>query len=183
MPDMIRAVAFAAMLPSLAMAQSGLDIQRPDPIEVFTRGRHGNVMLDTIARWEDVSAPRSLTFDALVRVIKNHVDLRIEHADTIRKVVYNKRLIASIKLAGQPMSRWLRCGAGLTGDHANSWRITLAYAVFVDSVSANASRVGVALFATARDTDGVSTAAVACGSTGALEREIVGKVREVVQSL
>ena len=182
MPDFVRALAFAAMLPSLAMAQSER-IQRPDPIEVFTRGRHGSVMLDSLARWEDVSAPRARAFDALVRVIKHHVNLRIEHADTITKVVYNKRLIATNSLAGQPLSRWLRCGMGLTGEHANTWRITLAYAVFVDSVSTNASRVGVALFATARDTDGVSTAAVACGSTGALESEIVRKVREVVQGL
>lgn len=183
MPDMIRALALVAMLPSLALAQSDVTIQRRDPIEVAARGMHASVMLDSLALWENVSAPRSVTFDAVVRVIKNHVKLRIEQTDTITKVVYNKRLIASNKLAGHPMSRWLRCGTGLTGQYADSWRITLAYAVFVDTVAAGGSRVGVALFATARDTDGVSTAAAACGSTGALEREIVNKVREVVQAL
>ena len=66
---------------------------------------------------------------------------------------------------------------------ADSWRITLAYAVFVDTAAAGASRVGVALFATARNPEVVSTSAVACGSTGALEREIDNKVREVVQTL
>jgi hypothetical protein len=50
-------------------------------------------------------------------------------------------------------------------------------------VSANTSRVGVALFATARPIEGVSTSPVPCASTGALEREIVSKVREVVQTL
>ena len=183
MSSVMRAVAFVAMLPSLAMAQSDVTTQRRDPIEVFARGRSGNVMLDSLALWDDVSAPRSITFDAVVRVIKNHVKLPVEQADTISMVVYNKRLIASSRLAGQPMSRFLRCGTGLTGDHADLWRITLAYAVFVETVSADKSRVGVALFATARNTDGVSTSAVACGSTGVLEREIVGKVREVVQTL
>jgi hypothetical protein len=179
---MIRAVAILALLPSLAAAQNDV-IQPRNPIEVFQRGRHGGVMLDTIARWQDVSAPRARAFDAVVRVIKHHVKLEIENIDTIAKVVYNKRIVAINKLAGQSMSRWLRCGMGLTGEHANTWRITLAYAVFVDSVSTDASRVGVALFATARDTDGVSTSAVACGSTGNLELEIVRKVREVVQGL
>jgi len=184
MLDVIRSVAFAAMLPSLALSQSSdVPSQRRDPIEVFGQGRSASVMLDSLALWENVSASRAIAFDAVVRVIKHHVKLGVEHADTISKVVYNRRLIAIRRLAGQPMSRWLRCGAGLTGEHANTWRITLAYGVFVEPLSADTSRVGVALFATARNPEGVSTSAVACASTGALEREVISKVREVVQTL
>ena len=182
MTNTIRVLALLTLLPSVAVAQTDMTTPR-NPIEVFDRGMRGNVRLDTIAHWEPVSAPLSKTFDAVGRVIKHHTKLPVEQVDTVSKVVYNKRFVASSRLAGQPMSRWLRCGHGLKGDHADSWRITLAYAVFVDSTSADASRVGVALFATARNTEGVSTSAVACGSTGALEREIVSKVREVVQSL
>ena len=181
MTELLRLRARRVLLPSLAAGQQDVTHKR-DPIEVFARGMHGGVRLDTLANWHEVSAPRSVTFDAVVRVIKHHVKLPIEHADTIAKVVYNTRLIAS-RIAGQPMSRYLECGGGLSGRHADSWRITLAYAVFVDTTSAGASRVGVALFATARNPEGVSTSAVACGSTGALEREIADKVREVVQTL
>jgi hypothetical protein len=181
MPDMIRTLAIVAFLPSLALAQSDVPSMRRDPIEVFALGRSANVMLDSLALWEDVSAPRARVFDAAVRVIKHHARLPVEHADTISKVVYNKQSIVMRKLAGQPMSRWLRCGTGLTGEHANSWRITLAYAVFVEPVSTDSSRVGVAVFATARNPEGVSTSSVACASTGALEREVISKVREVVQ--
>lgn len=176
-------MALVALIPSLAVAQRDVTIERRDPIQVFARDRHGSVRLDTIARWEEVSASHSITYDAVVRVIKHHVKLGVEQADTVSKVVYNTRLIVSSKLAGQPMSRWLQCGSGLTGDYADVWRITLAYAVFVETGSTNTSRVGVALFAIARNPEGVSTSAVACGSTGALEREIVRKVREVVQTL
>lgn len=180
----IRLLPLAALLPSVAAAQVDVAAHRRDPIEVFTNNRHGSVRLDSVARWEEVSAPLATTFDAVVRVVEHHVKLRVEHADTVSKVVYNKRLITSGMLAGKPMSRWLRCGTGLTaGDYADQWRLTLAYAVFVDAVSATTSRVGVALFATARNTEGVSTGAVACASTGALEKEIVAKVREVVQGL
>jgi hypothetical protein len=179
MTRMLRLLAIVALLPSLAAAQQDVTHKR-DPIEVFARGLHGGVKLDTLAIWHEVAAPLSVTYDAVVRVIKHHVRLPVEHADTIAKVVYNTRLIAS-RIAGQPMSRYLECGGGLTGRYADSWRITLAYAVFVNTTSAGASRVGVALFATARNPEGVSTSAVACGSTGALEREIADKVREVVQ--
>ena len=181
MTRLLRLLALLALLPPLAVAQQDVTHKR-DPIEVFARGIHGGVKLDTLANWNNVSAPLSVTYEAVVRVIKHHVKLQIEHADTIAKVVYNRRLIAG-RIAGQPMSRYLECGGGLTGRHADSWRITLSYAVFVDTTSAGTSRVGVALFATARNPEGVSTSAVVCGSTGALEREIVNKVREVVQTL
>ena len=181
MTRLLRLLALLALLPPLAVAQQDVTHKR-DPIEVFARGIHGGVKLDTLANWNNVSAPLSVTYEAVVRVIKHHVKLQIEHADTIAKVVYNTRLITS-RIAGQPMSRYLECGGGLTGQHADSWRITLSYAVFVDTASAGVSRVGVALFATARNPEGVSTSAVACGSTGALEREIANKVREVVQTL
>jgi hypothetical protein len=181
MTRLLQLAALLALLPSFAAAQQDVTHKR-DPIEVLARGLHGGVRLDTLAIWHDVSAPIALTYDAVVRVIRHHMKLRVEHADTIAKVVYNRRLIAS-RIGGQPMSRYLECGGGLTGPHADSWRITLSYAVFVDAASAGGSRVGVALFATARNPEGVSTSAVACGSTGALEREIADKVREVVQTL
>ena len=185
MRDVIRSVAFVALLPSLALAQVGSDVppMRRDPIEAFALGRGAPVLLDSIALWDKVSAPRAKAFDAAVRVIRHHVKLDVEHADTISKVVYHRRVITSRQLAGQPKSRWLRCGNGLTGAYADIWRVTLAYAVFVEPVSADTSRVGVALYATARNPEGVSTSAVACASTGAFEREVISKVREVVQTL
>lgn len=179
----IRSVALVAMLPALALAQSDVPPMRRNPVEVFDQGRNAGVMLDSLALWEKVSAPRVTAFDAAVRVIRHHLKLEVEHADTIAKVVYNRRVTGVRRLVGQPNSRWLRCGMGLTGDHANQWRVTLAYAVFVEPVSPDTSRVGVALFATARNPEGVSTSAVACASTGALEREVINKVREVVQTL
>src|SRR5688572_26310341 len=125
MLNMIRSLAFVAMLPSLALAQSVVPMHRPDPIEVFAHGSSGRVRLDSLARFEVVSAPRATAFDAVVRVINNHVKLGVERADSASTVVYNRRLIATRKLAGQPMSRWLRCGTGMTGEHADMWRITL----------------------------------------------------------
>ena len=181
--DVIRTVALVAMLPSLALAQGDVPPMRRNPIEVFDQGRNAGVMLDSLALWERVSAPRATAFDAAVRVIRHHLKLEVEHADTVSKVVYNKRVIGVRRLAGQANSRWLRCGTGLTGQYADRWRVTLAYAVFVEQVSADTSRVGVALFATAKNPEGVSTSAVACASTGALERELISKVREVVQML
>ena len=123
----IRSMAFVALLPSLAAAQVDVASNRRDPLEVFTNNRHGSVRLDSIAYWEPVSAPLATTFDAVVRVAKHHVKLRLEHVDTVSKVLYHKRLITSGMLAGKPMSRWLRCGTGVTaGDYADQWRLTLA---------------------------------------------------------
>ena len=182
MINLIRAAAFVMFLPSLGVAQTPREARR-DVFEILVQGKRGNVKLDTLARWEEVTAPHSKTFDAVTRVLKHHVKLRIEHTDTIGDVVYNTKHIASGKLAGQPMSRWLRCGVGMTGDHADWWRITLSYAVYVAPAATDRSRLGVAVYATGQSPDGSSTARVPCASTGALEREIIDKVREVVQTL
>lgn len=179
----IRSLALVVLLPSVALAQPDVAASRKDPMQVFARDRHGNVNLYSIAYWEDVSASSGKTYSAVERVIRHHLKLRIERADSAMSAVYNTRLITSARFAGHPMSRWLRCGGGLTGDYADIYRITLAYAVFVEPRGDGASRVGLTLYATARNTEGVSTAPVPCSTTGKLESEIITKVREVVQNL
>lgn len=98
--------------------------------------------------------------------------LPMEQADSSRRLIVNRRFIARGKLAGKVMSHWFRCGQGLTGDYANTWRLSMAYAVYTDSSTAQTARLGVALFASASNPEGSSSGPLLCASTGNLESEI-----------
>jgi hypothetical protein len=139
-------------------------------------GRH--VLLDSLAVWHEVAAPAPQTYAAIVR-LADSLKLPVERADSARGVVFNRRFVAR-RLAGRAMSRWIRCGSGLAGDYADIWRATIAYAVFAEPGNTGGTRVGVALFATVTDVEGTSQRPTLCATTGALEAEIVKRVRAAV---
>ena len=170
----------AACLGALSPAVAHPQLTPPmDPIEVGSRWMGKTVLLDTLATWNPVPGTRAQTYSAVLRVLQHHLKLPVETADSTRGVVFNKRVVVRGKLAEKPVSRWLRCGTGMVGDFADTWRVTLAYAVYVDSTPSGASRLGVALFATASDVAGVSKPPAMCTTTGALEAEITRLVRTV----
>lgn len=163
---------------SAAGAQLIIRQENPVPIRYHWVGQ---LVLDTLAIWSDVAAPAEKTFAAALQVLDT-LGLPVERADSARSVAFHSRLVASGKLARRAVSQSLRCGGGITGDHADVWRVSIAYAVYVDRVAPDRSRVGVALFARALDTQGVSKPPIICGSKGALEHEISRRVREAVES-
>jgi hypothetical protein len=130
------------------------------------------VRLDTVAIWNDVIATPAESYLALKQTLDS---LRIPTslADSTRGLLHHQGFTAIRKLAGRPMSWAWRCGSGMTGDYADTYRMTIAYAIVVDPVPDGNSRIGIAFVSGAQNLEGVSTNPVACASTGALEQYLL----------
>lgn len=165
-------VALLAPLPSL-------DAQAQRPRVKFPAYQF-DIALDTLVFTRDtVSAPAAQTF-AAVRAAYAALRIPREWADSANGQLGTLRLRASTSLAGQRLSRYFNCGQGLTGDHADMWRLSIAMVTFVQPADGGVVRVGTGLAAQAQDMAGASKDPVGCGSTGLLEARVMQLVREAL---
>jgi hypothetical protein len=74
------------------------------------------------------------------------------------------------------MSAWIRCGEGLTGPNADTWRISMAVLSQVERVSADSTRVRTVIVASARNMAEGSATPMMCATSGQLEYMINQKV-------
>lgn len=168
---MKRTIAFALLALAIPVA-SDAQVRSNGPaqdaeVNVRMRGFRERILLDTVAVWNRVPGPGPQTFRNALRVLDS-LGVPIAYADSIRGVIHHGGFVARGRLAGKSVSNSLRCGMGLAGDYADSWRVSIAYAVFVRPDGEHSS-LGVALIAAANDVEGVSKPAVQCASTGLLE--------------
>ena len=165
---------------ALLLAPALLGAQ-PRRVTVMIRGYGQPVMLDTLASYSDIAEPPARVFNAAVKVLDELKLTRTDH-DAAHGLLANRMLTARVRLAGHPMSWMIHGGSDMLGDYADTWRVSLAWAVYVDSVGPAASRLGIALLAGANNVEGAYKPAVACGSTGSLETDIAKRVRLVLAS-
>jgi hypothetical protein len=157
------AVAFA----SVAQAQAGRNIN------VSLRAYDVTIKLDTIATWSRILATPPETFHAIRNVLDSLV-IPQDRVDSARGLISNPSFKFRRKLAGKPAVWAFRCGQGITGDYAQSARIEVAYAVFVDGTDvANESKLGLAFIGSAETVEGASKPPMPCESTGQLELYII----------
>ena len=166
------AVALVALvIPVFAQAQPrSTGPAAESELSIRMKGFRDRVLLDTMAVWQSIPGPVAQTFRNTLRVLDS-LKIPIASADSVRGVIHHHGFVARARLAGKAISSSMRCGMGLSGDYADSWRVSIAYAVFVKPDSQN-SRLGIALLAGANDVEGVSKPAVQCGTTGKLEATI-----------
>ena len=98
-------------------------------------------------------------------------------ADSAKGYLINPRFIKMRSLARRPMSAYLHCGDGMTGPNADTFRVTMAVAAYMDSTGPSSSRLRVTVLAGAESVEGVAKSAVACGSSGVLEDRILQAVK------
>jgi hypothetical protein len=172
------AVLLATMLISLAGIGRAQSVKTLVKLPAFREP----IALDTIAVWHDVAGSPAATFQSVARTLS---DLKVPVAlrDSIRGIIGNLRLRQSGAFAGDRPSNYLNCGTGATGENADEFRLTIAVAVFVDSIGVSQSRLGAALLASAEDVTGHSKEPVRCASNGRLETVIVERVRARVGEL
>lgn len=164
-------VALAALIPLAAQAQPRSTGPSTEPeMNIRMKGFRQRVKLDTLAVWQPIPGPAVQTFRNTLRVLDS-LDVPVAYADSIRGVIHHHGFVTRARLAGKNISSSFRCGLGLAGDYADSWRVSIAYAIFVKAEGED-SRLGVALLAGANDIEGVSKPAVQCGTTGGLEATI-----------
>ncbi len=154
-----------------AQAQQTLADQREMQVDVRLRGFNRRILLDTLAVWTPIAQPPSVAL-ADARSIIDSLKLPITRADTLARVIYNNALATRSLIQNRRMSEFLRCGWGMTGDYADSWRISLGYAVYVKPAAGGGSSLGVAIAGSASDVDGAAKPPVQCTSTGGFEQLI-----------
>jgi len=74
------------------------------------------------------------------------------------------------------MARFFECGTGMTGPHANEWRLEIAIAALIYPVSDTTTRLGLASVASGQDVE-TSSRPVACTPTGSLEGLLLERVQ------
>ena len=170
-----KALLVALVLPVIAHAQprSTGPVEETD-VHVRIRGFRDRILLDTVGRWQMVPGTGVQAFRATLQVLDS-LKIPVAYADSIRGVIHHNGFVARSRLAGKSVSSSIRCGMGLAGDYADTWRVTLAYAVFFKP-EGDQTNMRVALVAGANDVEGVSKPAIQCGSTGGLEQTITKAV-------
>jgi hypothetical protein len=80
------------------------------------------------------------------------------------------------RMGDKSLSFYLDCGMSMTGPHADTDRISLAFAVFADSLPNQRTRLGWALVGSAVRREGFSAPPLTCESTGQLEKELAKRL-------
>jgi hypothetical protein len=167
-------------------AQSDRDVIDPPPepppaAESAGVGYYIRLNRDDGISTATIEGRRPAVFQALLGAFEQ-VGLEIGGADQVRGVVQSERMIATRQLAGLRMSDLLTCGATLTGDRADSWRIELELMAQVQPDGADKTRLTTRIQATARTTDGTGRNPIACTTKGVLEQKIAEATAARVRS-
>lgn len=166
---------FTVMLGALLLpcALGAQDVSR-EPLLVRMSGYLHHVRLDTMIVWHTVNAPADVAFRGALAALAD-MQIPVGKADSARGRIHHAGFGARVRLMGEPMSRMFRCGSGLAGDYADSWRINIAYAVYVRP-EGDGSSIGISVVAGARDMDGASKPPTPCASTGAFGRRLANAI-------
>jgi hypothetical protein len=173
----MRVVVLACL--GLTIGSASLGAQRVEYLQVSVPGFQRVVKLDTVMIWTHVDTPAPQTYNAL-RLALEEMKIPVVLADSAHFFIYNPTLKTSRKVAGEQMTWAFHCGQSSTGfDYATMSRMTIAFAVMVDTLPEGESRVGAAFVAGAQPVDGASRYPQPCQTTGALEQRLIEVARLV----
>lgn len=137
------------------------------------------IVLDSLARPHEYDVAPAAAFGAAIAAFAA-VRIPVTTRDSAAGVVANLNFVRTGTLGGAPISRYLNCGQGLTGAHADNHRVTIAIAALIDPLPGGRSRVGFGLSGSSRDMTGHSVEPNACETTGVLENRLADLVRSQV---
>lgn len=170
--------ALAAAMTLLCAAMPGALSAQSPPIRLRLPGFFTPMSVDSVATAPvAVPASREVTYKAATAVL-TELKIPVTTQDPALRVLGNGSARVIRKLGRERLSSYLNCGSGITGSHADSWRITMALFVWVEAVSPTESRIRVGLLAGAQDVEGVSKDPVACGSTGVFETQLAEMIQK-----
>ena len=145
----------------------------------FKEGRVTTVRPDVVKVSFDVDASPARAWEALGTVVAG-LGVEITATDTAALSLSNPDLPVSRRLGEEPLSRYLRCGGGITGQFADQYRIRMSFFTQVTSRPEGKSAVETTLQAMATNPRGTSNVRVPCTSTHILESRIAEGVAKVV---
>jgi hypothetical protein len=150
-------------------------LTRPASVTVSSTGVEVNTAAEREVVTEVILSSPEAAWDALQLVYKEFgIEIREMNEDLM--ILGNPRLVRSRRLGRTRLSTYLDCGAGPTGDHANSHRVEIQIRSSILQVPSGV-RVNTHLAAIARNMDGTSNTRIRCSSKFKLEQEIAGRVK------
>jgi hypothetical protein len=153
-----------------------MQAQRPAP-EVRYPAFTQPIKLDTLVlAWERVNASRAETF-AAVRAVFDSLKIETDYVDSVGGAIGALRARAPKRIGGERLSSFFNCGRSMTGENADTRRVTMTVVTFMRAVELKVTEVGTGLVGQAQDLSGSSNALQPCASLGVLE----GRLAKVVQ--
>jgi len=170
-----RAIALLSLLALLACGSSG-----PRSIDTGTRVDRNSPAAPIILQTEGATSEQAVAApanDVWAALVSTYESLEIPVTELAGARTVENRGFAVRRIAGQRMSRFFDCGSNVTGEIADSYRVTVSIRSSVEATSLTSSMVFTELdaVATARDT---RSGELHCSSKGALERLIGERVME-----
>ena len=174
----LRAIAtLAASAVVIGSPARALSAQTP-PIRLRLPGYFTPMSVDSVAGAPVVvQASREVTYKAATAVL-TELKIPVTTLDPQFRVLGSGSARMLRKLGRERLSTYLNCGSGMSGSHADGWRITMALFVWVEAVTPTESRIRVGMLAGAQDVEGVSKDPVACGSTGVFENFLGSEIQK-----
>lgn len=170
------AVTRRSCLTFLALLLSATTSNAQAPRMVRLPGFLGALPLDSATMIVTIPTTPGAVFWA-ARQVFSEFRIPVPVSDSAAGTLANPRFVKLRTLAGAPLSTFIACGQGITGPNADTYRVTMAVAAFVEAAGPSAARLRLTLFGGAESPTGSASSAVACASTGVLEDRIANAVK------
>ena len=174
-----------AMMSVAIVALAGVAALRPlsaqtPPIRLRLPGYFTPMSVDSVAMPPVVvRASREVTYKAANAVL-TELKIPVTTQDPAWRGLGSGSASMIRKLGRERLSAYLNCGSGMSGSHADGWRVTMAVFVWLEPVTATETRIRVGMLAGAQDVEGVSKDPVACGSSGVFEAQLAEMIQKRV---
>lgn len=136
------------------------------------------VRIDTVGTWVLVPGSTNEVYRAAAEAYKG-LKINIDLLDSLGGQIGSSGFTQTGSFAGNRMSAWIRCGDGITGPNADSWRISMAILSGVERVTKDTTRLRTVVVASARNMTGGSSPPMMCATSGRLEEKINLRVQAV----
>jgi hypothetical protein len=124
-----------------------------------------------------VNAPPGAVIRALDDAFKG-INIPVTFRDSAGGVMGNVLYRRTRTFANAQASKYLNCGAGMTGPNADEMRLTIALVAILDPGPNGGTRLRLGMAASAEDVVGQSRPPIACATSGRLEAAIVELVKK-----
>ncbi|HET8654198.1 MAG TPA: hypothetical protein VFL93_01600 [Longimicrobiaceae bacterium] len=148
------------------------------PTRVVPSSNGGTILVNQDVQSSDstISAAPDTAWAALGAVYRS-LEIPVTMVDQAHHQLGNRDLeLTRGRIAGQAMSAYFDCGGSMTGPIANSARLRIDVVSRVEPAPSGGTVLSTRATATALSTNGTSTGAGACSSTGRLESLIAQRV-------
>ena len=148
--------------------------------EQYVEGRITNVQPNVDRVSHDIPAMANETWEALIAVYET-LGIEAVRKDVGALTLGNPSFSVSRRLAGERLSRFFRCGTGVTGAFADRYRLNVNIVSRVISNSPEDSVLETTIQASGTNPAGTSNTRVPCGSTHFLESRIAAEVAAMIK--